>query len=227
MKLTDNIRNYSFATSLQSAQQKTYREYEALSLLKYSFPELFSKLRKGDAPDLQDSDGRIGVEVTWGSSPENELIASESNKYTRATEENKRGILERIREHGGDRKGSVTSFPLGTEDRDKAYILRAFEKKVEKADRYHEGFIKIGLVIIIDVPLSIYPDFDWGNWLEPYNNNKFDFVILSHWQGICMYDFRTGEYTNKKISKGDRCALKKLSRLTTEGIIRDDDPVWD
>ena len=108
MKLTDKIRNYSFATSLQPTQHKTYREYEALSYLKYSFPELFSKLSKAEAPDLQDADGEIGVEVTWGSSPDNELITAESNKYHLATEKNKQRILERIREHGGDRRGSVS-----------------------------------------------------------------------------------------------------------------------
>ena len=226
MKLTDNIRNYTFNTSLKPEQHKTYREYEALAVLKYSFPELFSNLHKAEAPDLQDSEGSIGVEVTWGSSPNNELINNESAKYPQATEANRIKILNRIREHGGDRRGPITSFPLGTEDGDKVHILRAFQKKVKKADRYREDFCNLGLVITIDTPLSIFPDFDWGKELEPYNNDKYDFVVLSHWQGVSMYDFHTRERIDKEISKENRYTLKKLSRMTVEGIIRDDDPVW-
>ena len=56
MKLTASIRNYQFTNSLQASQHKTYREYEALAVLKFSFPELFSNLHKAEAPDLQDSD---------------------------------------------------------------------------------------------------------------------------------------------------------------------------
>jgi len=227
MRLTDDIRNYQFSpTPLQSQQHKTYREYEALAVLKYSFPEMFSSLHKAEEPDLQDSAGEIGVEVTWGGSPVNELINSESAKYPHATEENKEKILNRIREHGGDRIGPITSFPLGTEDADKTNILRAFQNKVQKAEKYKQGFSNIGLVITIDIPLSIYPDYDWGKELEPYNNNMFNFAILLHMLGVSMYDFRTKEYTNKDIPKEDWCALRKLSRMTVEGIISDADPTW-
>ena len=69
MNLRDEIRNFQVTSALPRELMKTSREYETLAILNYSFPERFSKLHKAETPDLQDDDGELGVEVTWGAVP--------------------------------------------------------------------------------------------------------------------------------------------------------------
>jgi hypothetical protein len=53
MNLRDDIRNFQVTTALSSEKIKVAREYNALAILKYSFPDRFSKLHKAETPDLQ------------------------------------------------------------------------------------------------------------------------------------------------------------------------------
>lgn len=227
MNLRDDIRNFQVTSALSTGLIKTSREYEALAILKYSFPEKFSILRKAERPDLQDLEGKLGVEVTWGGSPRDELISGESQKYSHAkTDGEKERILQKIRENGGNRDAFSTSYPIGTSDSDKKNVIEVFHKKLKKVDNYRKSFQCVGLAIIIDIPLFLLDDSQWGTWLSEINNNSFDFVALIHWSGVEIYDFKTGEYSNRRISREDMDALKRLGRMAAEGIIRDDDPVW-
>lgn len=228
MLLRNEIRNYQVYSALPAELRKTSREYYTLAALKYSFPERFSCLHKAEAPDLQDSNGVLGVEVTWGGSPEDEQISSESVKYSRAkTAAEKEKCLAIIRKNGGNRNEISTSFPLGTAENDKRNVIESFRKKLGKADRYRQQFQHIGLVILLDIPLFFFTDKYWGKWLSDLNQGSFDFVALLHWSGVDIYDFITGEYAICRIDREDMDALKKLGRMAAEGIVKDDDPVWD
>ena len=113
MNLRDDIRNYEVISALPTELIKTSREYKVLAFLKYSFPERFSRLQKSEAPDLQEPDGNLAVEVTWGGSPRDELISGESLKYDYArTEAEKEKCLQKIRKNGGDRDDISISFPM-------------------------------------------------------------------------------------------------------------------
>lgn len=228
MELRDDIRYYEVRSALPAKLIKTSREYKALAILKYSFPERFHKLQKSEAPDLQQSDGKLAVEVTWGGSQRDEQISSESIKYSHAkTEAEKEIILQKIRKNGGNRDDISTNYPVGTSEGDKKNIIKAFRKKLKKVDNYRQSFRYIGLAIIIDIPLFFFDDPKWGNWLSDINDGSFDFVALIHWSGLEIYDFKTGEYSIKRISREDMDALKRLGRMAAEGIIKDDDPVWE
>ena len=231
MNLTDEIRNFDVTEPLSSEDHKTCREYEALAMLKFLLSEQFSSLRKSEAPDLQDTEHSLGVEVTWGGSQDDELISGESIKYSRAkTDEEREKILNKIREHGGDRNEISTTYPVGTSEKDKVNIEKAFRKKLKKAEKYRKKFDHLGVVIMVDIPMIFFDvDFDWRAWFSEINersSSKYDFVVLSHWSGISLYDFKTREYIQKWIDREDRRALCKLARMATEGIIKDNDPVW-
>lgn len=227
MKLRDDIRNYEVISALPTELIKTSREYYVLAVLKYSFPACFSKLKKAECPDLQALDGDVGIEVTWGGSPQNELITGESVKYSHARNAaEKEKILQKIRENGGNRDEIAISYPIGTAEGDKQNVIRVFKKKLKKVDRYRKHFQNIGLAIMIDIPLFFFGDRSWGKWLSDINNNAFDFVALVHWSGVDIYDFRFEQYSRSRISREDRDALQRLGRMAAEGIIKDDDPVW-
>lgn len=228
MNLRDEVRSFQVTTALSTELIKTSREYNVLAILKYSFPDCFTKLHKAEAPDLQDDDGNLAVEVTWGGSPRDELISGESLKYTHAkTEVEKVRSLQKIRKNGGDRDAVSTSYPVGTSESDKKNVIEVFRKKLKKADNYRQSFQRIGLAIIIDIPLFFFDDPQWGKRLSYINDDSFDFVAIIHWSGVDIYDFKTGKYINKRISREDMDALKRLGRMTAEGIIKDDDPVWE
>ena len=228
MNLRDEIRNFQVTKALSTELIKTSREYKALAILKYSFPDCFSNLHKAEAPDLQDDDGSLAIEVTWGGSPRDELISGESVKYSHAkTEAEKERSLQRIRKNGGNRDAISTSYPAGTSEGDKKHVLEVFRKKLKKADNYRQCFQRIGLAIIIDIPLFFFDDLQWGKWLSGINDGGFDFVAIIHWSGVDIYDFKTGEYSDRRICREDMDALERLGRMAAEGIIKDDDPVWE
>lgn len=228
MIIREEIRNYEVTSALPAELIKTSREYYVLAVLKHSFPDCFSKLRKAESPDLQALDGDVGIEVTWGGSPRNELISGESVKYSHARNAaEKEKILRKIRENGGNRDEIATSYPIGTAEGDKQNDIRVFKKKLEKVDGYRKRFQNIGLAIMIDIPLFFFGDQSWGKWLSDINNNAFDFVALVHWSGVDIYDFRFERYSRSRISRKDRDALQRLGRMAAEGIIKDDDSVWD
>lgn len=83
------------------------------------------------------------------------------------------------------------------------------------------------LAIIIDIPMFFFDDPQWGRWLSDINNDSFAFVAIIHWSGVDIYDFKTGEYSKQRIDREDMDALKRLGRMAAEGIIKDDDPVWE
>ena len=221
----DEIRNFSVTKPLPSGLIKKSEEYKALAILKYSFPDCFSKLHKDESPDLQDSDGDIGVEVTSGESMSDHIITSESIKYRHSNSEaEKKKILQKIQNSGGNTDGFIIDYPVGNADIDMKNVKTAFEKKIAKADSYRKRFKYIGLAILIDCPLFI--DQPWGNTLSNINNGKYDFVALLHWSGVALYDFKTDNYTYSQISREDMDDLKRLGRMAAEGIIKDNDPIW-
>lgn len=225
--LSNKIHNYQVKHALSQELIKTSREYYVLAVLKYSFPEKFSGLRKSETPDLQDLKKGLGIEVTWGDSPINELISGESYKYTQAnTQADRVKCLKKIRQHGGDRNLFSTSYPISTAEGSLAFIQNAFQKKKSKIVMYRQNVQCLGLAIIIDIPIIIISDFQWEENLSDQNNDGFNFVVLIHWSGVDMYDFDTKKHTSKMISNQDMRNLKKIGRLTAEGIITVDDDVW-
>ena len=65
-----------------------------------------------------------------------------------------------------------------------------------------------------------------GKWLSDINKGKYDFVAIIHWSGVDIYDFLTKEYSRSRINREDMDALKKLGRMAAEGIVKDEDSVW-
>lgn len=227
MELSDEIRNYQVYTALPTELMKTAREYKALAILKYSFPDRFAYLRKAEAPDLQDVNSNMGIEVTSAISPCDEQITGESIKYSRAkTDAERMECLRIIKNCGGTRDSISTGYPVSTADSDKNHVIDVFKKKLKKVDNYHKQFKHMGLAITIDIPMFFFEDSNWGKWLDSLNGSKFDFVAIIHWSGVDIYDFCSREYSSKRIECEDMDALKKLARMAAEGIIMDDNPVW-
>lgn len=227
MELTDEIRNYTVTKALPFELMKTSEEYYVLGVLKYCNPIQFGNLHKSEAPDLQDREGFLGIEITNALSQQDRQISGESLKYLHAKKETERErALKRIWMNGGDYNGFCTSYPVGTAEKDKKNVQKAYSSKIEKLKRYREKCSIVGLVIIIDIPLFCWEESKWANLLPKKNEDNYDFVILSYWSGIDVYDMKTDKYNRYEIGRKDMDALKHLGRMTAEGIIKEDDPIW-
>ena len=74
--ITDELRGiqwYDMDGPLDSEKTKLYDEYFALAVLRHCYPAKYSDFHKAEAPDIQRSDHKSGVEVTLAT---DETIAS-------------------------------------------------------------------------------------------------------------------------------------------------------
>lgn len=225
IKITDKIRNYVPKTAIDSELGKYSEEYFVLACLKHCLPAQFSNLRKAETPDLLVFDGSLGVEVVSAISTKERVITRESTKYRETTDEKKKEkYLNAVTKQGGDIKDKCIYYPIVTQDTIIKCIINVYNSKIDKTDSYLQQCSRIGLAIIVDVPLSL-ENIEWMEWFpEP---KVFDMIILLHWKGFDLYDFNTKSYEHIIIDKNDRLALKKLGRMTAEGIIKEDDPEWE
>lgn len=227
MNIPDDVRNYQVTNGICPELKKKSEEYYALAVLKYCDKLRFLSLHKAESPDLQDDNGILGIEVTNAESPRDQQINGESIKYRHAkTEEEKEKSLRIIRRNGGDQNAYCTTYPAGTDTKELKNIQNAYRKKLKKLNTYREKCFEVGLLIQIDVPICVLGDIQWGDLLYQENENGFDFVVLLHWSGIDMYEMNTGKYSSLRIEHEDMIALKKLGRMAAEGIVKDDDPIW-
>lgn len=115
---------------------------------------------------------------------------------------------------------------MATAESDKNHVINVFTKKIKKIEKYREKFERVGLAVLVDIPLCLIIDSKWGGWLTDINNGSFDFAVLIHWFGTEMYSFASNEYHSSRICREDVDALKILARLTAEEIISDKDEIW-
>lgn len=228
MILTGRINEYCISEPLSSNLIKVSKEYFALALLRYCIPNQFDCLKKAESPDLQDDNGLIGIEVTDATSEQEQQISGESIKYSKAKfEEERQKSLSIIRRNGGDRNEWFISYPVSNEEREKKNVKRAYLRKLKKVECYRKVCTRLGLFIEIDTqPLFAAKDLDWEKCSLSSTGKGFDFVILSSWKGLELYDFEIKENRSITIKREDRDTLKFLARLTAEGIINENDPEW-
>lgn len=72
---TDLVKKKVFSSSMNPSIQKHSQEYKVLAILRYLYPQKFSTMINGEAPDLQDNENGVGIEVVSAAS-ENDMRAS-------------------------------------------------------------------------------------------------------------------------------------------------------
>jgi len=227
LNITDDIRKFRPTSDISPELRKLSQEYYALAVLKYCDKQRFGGLRKAESPDLQDSEGYLGIEVTDSTSAQEQQISGESIKFRNAkTDTERENALRIICRNGGDRNAQHTSYPIGTKEGVLKNVQNAYCNKLKKLSKYRRKCSKIGLVIRIDFPISILGNTQWGTLLTGKKEDDFDYIILLHWSGIDIYDVRIDAYSHFRINREDMDDLKRLGRMTAEGIINDNDPIW-
>ena len=232
MELNDEIRDRDFDDVLDSHLWKTSNEYTALASLKYCFGEKYRYLRKSEAPDLQDVENSVAIEVTDSVTPNDAQIIGEFTKLSQvSTEKQKEKCRKKIVQNGARllSDGMIAWKSRGLET-ERHEIIHAFVQKLSKISEYRKmGFVNIGLLIYHEKPVFTETIDNFPKWLTEAQKNcadKYDFVYILHVKGLLFYDFASGEKSEVVIPREDRLALGNLGRMAAEGEVKDDDPVW-
>ena len=222
---TDLVKKKEFSTSINSGIQKHSQEYKVLAILRYLYPQKFSTMINGEAPDLQDNENGVGIEVV-SAAQENDMRASRAFSELHQTKggDNEKSE-ERIRASGykfvsvqGKKVGISTT---GTSDSEKVLVQKIVLKK--------KNFRKVGLAILFSETPTSYAEDHCLEWVTEVLNNfqdSFDFVyVLSH--RFCIY------YEIQKNVSEKRCftenvykSLSTIARMTAEGQLSLTDPEW-
>ena len=218
---TDLVKKKEFSTSINSGIQKRSQEYKVLAILRYLYPQKFSTMINGEAPDLQDNENGVGIEVV-SAAQENDMRASRAFSELKGRDNEK--SEERIRASGykfvpvqGKKVGISTT---GTSDSEKVLVQKIVLKKAGKIQRYKKNFRKVGLAILFSETPTSYAEDHCLEWVTEVLNNfqdSFDFVyVLSH--RFCIY------YEIQKNVSEKRCftenvykSLSTIARMTAEG----------
>ena len=232
MELNDRIRNRHFGCDLDSHFWKTSNEYTALACLKYCFGEKYRHLRKAEAPDLQDAENSVAIEVTDSVTPNYAQIIGEFTKLSQVnSEKQKEKCREKISRNGARLLGDgMIAWQSRGPETERHEIINAFVQKLSKISKYRKmGFANIGLLIYHEKPAFPETIDNFPEWLIDAQKDcadKYDFVYILHVEGLLFYDFASGEKSKVEIPREDRLALGKLGRMAAEGEVKDDDPIW-
>ena len=211
--------------------QKLSQEYRVLATLRYLYPEKYDSLIKDESPDLQDSENSVGIEVTI-SDAESEVKTSRyfdhyCNPLTPERKENDKQSLEalgnsvsesnRLWKAGGQTKGIEIHFKEN------------IRKKYDKVPKYRAKFNKLGLaVLMLEIPSreTEYSIIDWIKQIILEDGNYFDFFyVISH--RFCIYYKPSNSlYSKHDITKDADIRLSAIGRMTAEGKININSPVW-
>ena len=232
MKIPDEIRNKMFERPLSPGLWKTSTEYTALALLKFCEGEPYRFMRHADAPDLQDLNRNVGIEVTEAITKEQAQVNGEFVKLSESNDPNEKDKSRQIiLDRGVDLPDDwMMVFPPVSAADEKHIVLNAFESKLDKATVYRrKGFSQLGLFIYIEKP--IFNDtraygYKWLSSAQADRTDKYDFVYLGYRDGLLLFDFTIKKCKDYHIPTMDMVSLQHLGRMTAEGEIKDDDPIW-
>lgn len=229
MLITDELREiqwYDMKGPLDSERRKLIDEYFALAVLRYCYPAKYCDFYKADGPDIQSNDGKSGVEVTRAT---DKTIASIEGNYANSrlcgNETKKQKYMKKCEKAGASFDSIGMTYPVQTGKQDEDAIRNVIKKKLKMLESYcKKGFERMELFIrFAGIPL-----FD----------NKQTFVdLLSAAHGyetvyftapscLMAYRFSDGSFTSIKILREDYEALGLVARLTVDGKIKPDSPIW-
>lgn len=216
IEIPDEVKDIVYTTPLDSEKMKYYTEAFAWLALQYCFDE-YKDLQLSDAPDLQDINSMIGVEVTEVAIPSTKIVDGNWLHYRKTGEEKYKIKAERF---GGKIDNISCSYPPTTSIDELECIEKILKKKIKKIQSYrNKGFHTIGLVFVLnEIPL---PDtaLRWGEVVkkvQSQSSEKFDmlFFFYSNALSYCKCDTYNVEYIT--LGKQLRHELSRYSRYIAE-----------
>lgn len=232
MIITKEIRNKTildFPTPLPSEQVKHFQNHFALTVLRYVDPFLYNEFIVADAPDLQCTAKMIGVEVTTATLECDAAISGDFATYRQTDSEARKQSLEKkITKRGGRMDAYGISYPPKTSSVEYQTIRDAITRKEAKLSQYKDnGFQRLNLFIHYEEPLCPWTETQMRNLFEETRcSQTYDVVYLCASSVLITYQYSNRDYHVIPISRGDYECFGSIARLTLEGNLNIDSPVW-
>ena len=210
-----------FDKPLSRRRHKDYNEELALLILKQCFPGQFSNLTKKDAPDLQDINGRIGIEVVEAIEMKKaEIDGVFSNRRIDNSSITYEKCKEIIEKNGGELDEYGITYPVTTNLDEKAIIQEAIQKKIKKYSEYKEkGFEELSLFVLFYEPIiSVEKEIVKKYFSEPFKGVSETYVrlyFLSTWV-LFVYEIAENKMEIIKIDKEEYNDLLYQARIYVE-----------
>jgi hypothetical protein len=229
MLITDEIRNvqwYDLEGPLRSENMKDYDEYLALAILRYCYPDLYMDYEKLDGPDLQNKNGKHGVEVTLATS---EVLASVEGNYAKyqlsADTAQKEKLRSKIEKTGACIDPLGLSYPVEDSQQDEEIIRSVIQKKLSKLNSYREkGFEKMELFIRFSGIPCILSE---ASYIDLFAEAKgYETIYFTAPSCLMSYHHSDKKFECKSIPREDYDALGVIARFTVDRKINIDSPIW-
>ena len=214
---------------LSSEQVKQFQEFFALAVLRYTNPDIYNDFGKKDAPDLQSSDRKSGVEVTSATAENEAAISGDFVKYRLTKDNVRRSVLERkIEKNGGKIEQFGLSYPVKTGSMEYQIVRNAILQKNKKLPNYKSNGFEI-------LELFVYYEGVFGPWAEEKIRELFeetrgaqiyDTVYLCSSCVLIVYQYSNKSLQIIPIPRKDYESLGCIARMTVDGDLDMNSPVW-
>lgn len=226
MKLnTRRVIEKEFNGRIDSQLLKTSQECRALATLRYIFPNQFNPVMLAEAPDLQDQERNIGVEVTAAVKKNDMKAASAFCEYIKTDDiKRKELLLKQIDESSSSVisvSNSIEAMMSGGGQNEEAIYKEALRRKKEKAEEYKQVVKQLFLVVIfLEIP-SRETEACLEQWtMDVITEKEFDGVYVISERFCIHIDLLVENVTKYSIKKEENELIRKIGRMTAEGEIK-------
>ena len=213
-----------FPKPLKQRLWKTVTEYFAMLVLQHCFPSQYSTLEKGESPDLQSPDHRVGVEVTLAVSQREAQLDSQ---YYRAhtnpdTDTPPLGLLQLPGEVEREMASTSHTDPISALAQEKLIWQNALRKKMKKLPYYQtRGFQQLHLFVVYEEPPIPVPQSVWKEWVEEVladYQDCYEIIYICYLCGLLMYEADPQTLQIIHLDRRDICQLKCQARRMVEQL---------
>lgn len=241
MVINDKVKSQVWTERINKHLLTKSWENQALAILKYFFPSLFSDLFVLDAPDIQDKKKIWGIEVVRVSFEHESRLYSEIDQYDESIrdgdkiKENK--YQDKILRDGGVFTKNGVRVPLTSTSVEEDRFEYSFRKKLAKLPDYkRQGFVNMGLFMFHnEIPLQFTEPDDrmaWLNWIQNSYEEKYNWAFIVDWDNskqlnrLTVINFQNNSLDIKYIPSSIITDCVRYGRLAAEGGISADEPIW-
>lgn len=214
--IPDEVKDIVYTTPLDSEKMKYSTEAFAWLALRYCFDE-YKDLQLADAPDLQDINSMIGIEVTELAIKSVKVVDGNWLHYRKTGDEKYQRKASFL---GGEIDESSCSYPVTTSKDELNSMQEVLIKKINKVTSYRKkGFEKLGLIIVFNEPPLPNTAQKWSETVKEVqstSSEKFDIIFFLYRNAIsyCKSDTYKTEYIVLEEQMVDE--LSKYARYIAE-----------
>lgn len=234
---TDLVQSECYHERISPEIANCSQEYRALATLRYFIPVKYDTMIKAEAPDLQDCNNCIGIEVTAAVS-EKDMKAADA--FSKLCKENDSVVVQKLKQKIIESNYSIDTVEInqstiiststsGTDNSEKTVFQKSIWKKIKKLHKYREKFKTMGLAVLLPEPPTVEAENHFVDWFREASceyNDTYDFIYVISHRFCIYYNSKTDEFKKWKISSDEDCSIQKIARMTAEGKLSLESPEW-